>query len=198
MSEQGRDDTTQRRSRKVQRYSVELQKRCMRILEMRRARYRSRDTPPPPTPAIDLAMMLKHWPDASRETLRRNVRGLIKYMRDHDAPIASGPAGYWAAETVEDFERAASFLRGIGLGPLATNSRLQRTAARDRAQGQTRFPAYHSLLKGRACLALYINRSPNLQPTLATPLKGADAADAVPNTAEQSDQPWSDSLFALT
>ncbi|MEM6503914.1 MAG: hypothetical protein AAF711_00455 [Planctomycetota bacterium] len=196
MPEQGRDGTTQRLSRKVQRYSVNLQQRCMRILELRRARYRSRNTPPPPTPAIDLAMMLKHWPDASRETLRRNVRGLIKYMRDHDAPIASGPAGYWAAETVQDFERAASFLRGIGLGPLATNARLQQVAAHDRAQGQTRFPAYHALLTGRACLDHYIKRSSNLHPTLATPLKGADAPDAAPNTAEQSDQQWSDSLFA--
>lgn len=192
MPEHGREGTTQSRSRKVQRYSVELQKRCMRILEMRRARYRSRDTAPPPTAAIDLAMMLKHWPDASRETLRRNVRGLIKHMRDNDAPIASGPAGYWAAETVEDFERTASFLCGIGLAALATNARLKRTAAHDRAQGQTRFPPYHSLVTGRSALALYL--TPGESPASAGPSAEGRLA-AAKEATEQSGQEWSDSLF---
>lgn len=191
MPEQGRNGKKPAR-RKV-RFPDELKKRCMLLLQLRHDRFKDSLDGQVITAAL-LGRALKHWPNVKRETLRRAVRGLVNEMRHEGAPIASGGGGYWIAKTVEDFQKTQAFLRSHGIAELATNAKIKQSAAAARAVGQLRLPAYHALVTGRDALALYLKQGERPASPQATPMQAGDA----PATAEQSGQPWSDSLFALT
>ncbi len=169
------------------RFPDELKKRCMLLLQLRHDRFRD-DLDAQIICAALLGRALKHWPNVKRETLRRSVRALVNEMRHEGAPIASGNGGYWIAKTVEDFQVTEAFLRRHGIAELATNAKIKQSAAAARAVGQTRLPAYHALVTGRDALSLYLTPKP--------PADVDDPPSASP-TAEQSGQPWSDSLFAF-
>lgn len=193
MPEQGRDG--QQPARRKIRFPDELKTRCMLLLQLRHDRHLDR----PDDQVISAALLgraLKHWPNVKRETLRRRVRELVNEMWHEGAPIASGGGGYWIAKTVEDFKKTEAFLRSHGIAELTTSANIKQSAARDRAVGQLRFAPYHSLVTGQSALALYLK--PGQSPGLSTDPSAADHSDAVAHTAEQSAQPWADSLFATT
>ncbi len=179
MPEQGRDG--KQRAKRQARYPDELKVRLLHLLELRYDRSAA-DVDQRPIPAAVLGRALRHWPDAKRETRRRRVRELVQEMREEGAPIASWGRGYSIAREVEDFAKTEAFLRRHGIATLATNARLKKTAAADRAIGQLRMPAFHAALKGDLSIYLW-KPSPPAEP-------------ATPPPPEQPAQEWADSLFA--
>ena len=193
MPEQGCDGKTRPAKRHVN-YPDALKVRLIRLLELRYDRNVS-DVDERPISAAVLARALKHWPGQKREAQRRRVRELVQEAREEGAPIASWSRGYSIAREVEDFQKTEDFLRRHGIATLATNARLKRTAAHDRAHGQTRLPSLHAVLTGRCGLDLY--RKPDSTPAQPTDPSAAGRSGTEALTAEQSGQEWSDSLFAF-
>lgn len=171
-------------SRRYVRYSIDLKRRCMLLLQLRHDRFRE-DPDAQVIKAALLGRALGHWPGVQRETLRRRVRELVNEMRRDGAPIASGGGGYWIAKTVQDFNKTESFLRAHGIAELATNARIKQTAARSRAAGQLRLAPYHAVVTGS--LAQYLGDQID---------RYSEPTESEPPRSEQSDLTWSDSLFA--
>ena len=118
------------------RYSDELKRRAMQLLDRRASRFLERGDRA--VRSILLARALGIHPKAKRETRKRRVRELVQEMRGEGYPVASYGSGYWAATEVQDVGQTVAFLRRQGLGNLATASRLKRAAVAAGIGGQLR------------------------------------------------------------
>ncbi|MEM9414961.1 MAG: hypothetical protein AAGA29_05715 [Planctomycetota bacterium] len=144
-------------------YPDETKRRLVHLLDLRRRRSAHRDEAKP-VPAIYLANALNLKLQQSRESRRRRIRELVDEARREGAAIASDRRGYWAAETVEDYQAHLGFMRRMGLGVLASAARAKRSAGFARAQGQMILaPLAHLGLTGG--LSFYLNGREQSPPT---------------------------------
>lgn len=155
-----------------------------RLLEGRRAADSRAGRPPRPVPALVIAHALRLAPDGKRETRRRRAREIVEQARNEGAPIASGPNGYWPAEEVQDLDATQRFLRRLGVGVLATASRLLRSPAAAAIRGQRSLPfvAAHAAHRG-VSLSLYL--------TAAASGHKLDAPAPAASAAPETPTPWS-------
>lgn len=111
------------------------------LLELLTARKRKAGIDPPrKATAAGLARWLHAWPRSSRETQRRQVRSLIKDLREAGHPILGDmhptKGGYWLGETVKDFADYVTTRRVTGLTDLAVAGQIKRMPEAAQAAGQ--------------------------------------------------------------